>query len=426
MSFFSRRKGQQSLSVWPGYVDVLSALLMVVIFVLMIFMAVQFLLSELISSQDTELSRLHQKISELTQELGIERERSQALTSQIAELSGMVEDLQTERQGLIKRVDSLSEQSESDREQIEKQLLLIASLQEDISALRQMRDKLENRVGELSAQLEKKETEAGNLRDRSQKLEARLAEQKERTHLAQQEVDKKEIRIQALNAVVGEQKQALEEQRNLTADARGEIALLKQRIEGLQSKLEEISQALAKAEKQKADKDAEIEKLGKRLNIVLAREVNRLERYRSEFFGRLRKILSDFPYVQIEGDRFVFQTELLFDSGSAALQPRGKKHLKEIAEVLKEVSKEIPDDIDWVLRIDGHTDRLPIQTEHFQSNWELSTARAVEVVKFLAGQNIPEDRMAAAGFSQFHPLDPADTPEAYRKNRRIEIKLTAR
>ncbi|MCF8095780.1 MAG: OmpA family protein, partial [Desulfobacteraceae bacterium] len=135
---------------------------------------------------------------------------------------------------------------------------------------------------------------------------------------------------------------------------------------------------------------------------------------------------SDFPYVQIEGDRFVFQTELLFDTGSAALQPRGKKHLKKLAEVLREVSKEIPDDIDWVLRIDGHTDRRPIQTERFQSNWELSTARAVEVVQFLAEQGIPENRMAAAGFGQFHPLDPADNPEAYRRNRRIEIKLTAR
>ncbi|MFO8085746.1 MAG: peptidoglycan -binding protein [Desulfobacterales bacterium] len=426
MSFFSRRKGQQSPSVWPGYVDALSALLMVVIFVLMIFMVVQFLLSEVITGQESELSKLHKRISELTKELGIERDRNQGLTSQIAELSGMVKVLQTEREGLIERIDSLSEQSESDREKIEKQLLLIASLQEDISALRQVRDKLEDRVGQLSAHLEKKETEAGNLRDRSKKLEARLAEQKELTHLVQQEVQHKEIRIQALNAVVGEQKKALEDQRTLTADARSELALLKHRIEGLQNKLEEISQALAKAEKEKSAKDAEIEKLGKRLNIVLAREVNRLERYRSEFFGRLREILSDFPYVQIEGDRFVFQTELLFDSGSASLEPRGKKHLEKLAEVLREVSKEIPDDIDWVLRIDGHTDRRPIQTERFQSNWELSTARAVEVVQFLAGQNIPEDRMAAAGFGQFHPLDPADTPEAYRKNRRIEIKLTAR
>ncbi len=426
MSFFGKRKNQQSISVWPGYVDVLSALLMVVIFVLMIFMVVQYLLSEVITGQESQLARLHQRISELTKELGIEREKGQALTAQIAELSGMVEELQTERQGLLQRVDSLSEESESDKKRIEKQLRLIASLQEDISALRQVRDKLEKQVGELSAGLEKKETEAGNLRDRSKKLEARLAEQKERTQLAQQELENKEIRIQALNAVVGEQKEALEKQRTLTADARAEMALLKQRIEGLQSRLAEIAQALAKAEKEKEAKEAEIKELGKRLNIVLAREVNKLERYRSEFFGRLREILSDFPYVQIEGDRFVFQTELLFDSGSADLQPTGREHLKRLAEVLREVSREIPKDIDWVLRIDGHTDKMPIQTERFKSNWELSTARAVEVVKFLAEQNIPENRMAAAGFSQFHPRDPADTPEAYRKNRRIEIKLTSR
>lgn len=406
--------------------DVLSALLMVVIFVLMIFTVAQFFLSGIITDQESELSRLHQRISELTRKLGIEQEHSRIMTARVTELSGIIENLRTERQELSQTVEFLYEESESDKARIRSQLLSIASLQEDISALRQVRDRLERQVGELSARLSERKTEVGQLRDRSKGLEARLADMRERTHLAQQEIREKDIRIQALNALVGEQREALEKQRTLTADARSEMVLLKRRIQQLQHQLEEIGRALAATEKEKAAKEAEIKDLGERLNIVLAREVNRLERYRSEFFGRLRDVLSDFPHVQIEGDRFVFQTELLFDSGSAALQPEGRKHLKRLAGVLQDVSKEIPDDIDWVLRIDGHTDRLPIQTERFQSNWELSTARAVEVVQFLAEQDIPEDRMAAAGFSQFHPLDPADTPEAYRINRRIEIKLTAR
>lgn len=406
--------------------DVLSALLMVVIFVLMIFTVVQFLLSEVITGQKSELAELHNRISELTRELGIEKEKGRTLSAQVVELSGMIENLQTEREQFVKKVASLSTQSEKDKAKIEKQLRLIASLQEDIAALRRVRNRLENRVGTLSSSLEKRNTEVGNLRDRSKKLETRLAELKERTHLAQAEIKEKDIRIQALNALVGEQKKALEKQRTLTSDARSEIALLKRRIEGLRSQLEEISQALAVAEKEKSAKEAEIKKLGKRLNIFLAREVNRLNRYRSDFFGRLSKILSDVPYVRIEGDRFVFQAELLFDSGSAALRRDGKKHLKKLAGELKKISEQIPSDIDWVLRIDGHTDRVPIQTERFRSNWELSTARAVEVVQFLAEQGIAEKRMAAAGFSKFHPLDPADTPAAYQKNRRIEIKLTAR
>lgn len=420
------RRTRQYASAWPGYVDILSALLMVVIFVLMIFTVVQFLLSEVITGQESELAKLHRQISELSEKLGIEQDRSQALTARVAELSGMIENLRAERRELIGRVESLSARSESDRARIEKQLRLIASLQEDISALRQVRDRLEQQVGELSGRLEQKRAQVGNLRDRTKTLEARLAEQKERTHLAQQELEDREIRIQALNAVVGEQKEALEKQRSLAADARAEVSLLRQRIEGLQSQLEEIGRALAAAEGEKAAKDAEIKDLGKRLNIVLAREVNRLNRYRSDFFGRLRTILGDVPHVQVEGDRFVFQAELLFDSGSAALEPEGKAHLKKLAGILKDMSSQIPKDIDWVLRIDGHTDRVPIRTGQFASNWELSTARAVEVVKFLAEQGVPENRMAAAGFSKFHPVDPAHTPEAYRRNRRIEIKLTAR
>ena len=204
------------------------------------------------------------------------------------------------------------------------------------------------------------------------------------------------------------------------------MVLLHQKITLLQIQLEEINQALSHAEGEKLAQEKQIEDLGKRLNIELARRVSDLEQYRSEFFGRIRKILGDNPYVRIEGDRFLFQAEFLFPSGSASLGEGGKEQLSQITSILKELSTTIPEDIKWIIRIDGHTDRQPIKSPYFASNWELSTARAVSVVRFFAQKGIPEDRMAATGFSKFHPIDTGDSPEAYRKNRRIEIKLTSR
>lgn len=157
----------------------------------------------------------------------------------------------------------------------------------------------------------------------------------------------------------------------------------------------------------------------------MARRVNRLEKYRSEFFGRLRELLGDNPAVRIVGDRFLFQSELLFASGSAQLGDEGKQQLAKLAGTLKSVADRIPKDIQWILRVDGHTDRIPINNARFPSNWELSTARAVSVVRFLATQDIPEQRLSAAGFGEFHPIDVGNSAEALRKNRRIEIKLTS-
>jgi chemotaxis protein MotB len=281
-------------------------------------------------------------------------------------------------------------------------------------------------VAALVASLTDKETEAGELRDRTKSLEARLADEKERTLLAQKELDRRDVRIQALSALVGEQKQALELERRLTVDARAELALLNQQITNMRLQLEEISRALQVADAANATKEAKIEELGKKLNIALARQVSKLEQYRSEFFGRLREVLGNNPLVRIEGDRFVLQAELLFESGSAEIGVAGGKQLEGLASTLKTLSKKIPKEIGWILRVDGHTDRVPIHNEKFASNWELSTARAVSVVRFLAEEGIPQARMAAAGFGEFHPIDPSTTPEAYQKNRRIEIKLTSR
>ena len=416
----------RSVNVWPGYVDALSALLMVVIFVLMIFAVAHFLLSEILSGQESELDVLHRRLAELTEVLGLEEENSKALADEVSQMSGRVNSLIEQRQDLNTRVADLTHQSVVDRETIKGQLGLIASLQEDIDALQKVRVELEERVGQLAGTLESRQTEIVALRDRSKALEARLADQEERTVLAQKEIEHKDIRIQALSAVVGDQKQALEEERRLSADARAQVALLNRQITDLRVQLEEIGRALKVGTTEKAARDVELKELGRRLNIELARRVNKLEQYRSEFFGRLREILGDSPYVRIKGDRFVLQAELLFESGSAELGSEGKGHLIKMATIFQQLSNKIPKDLNWILRIDGHTDRVPIHNDQFASNWELSTARAVAVVRFLASQGVSENRMVAAGHSKFHPIDPAETGEAYRKNRRIEIKLTSR
>jgi len=416
----------RSVSVWPGYVDALSALLMVVIFVLLIFTVAQFLLSEILSGQESEIVSLHQRVNELVELLGLEKQRNQAMKAEMTELSGKISILTQDREALTSQLSELSKRSKKDRAELKKQLLVIASLQEDIDSLRRLRSELEQRVGELAAALTSRKTEVGMLRDRSKALEARLADEKERTLLAQKEIKQSEIRIQALSALVGEQEQALKEEKELSSSAKAEVALLNRQMEDLRRQLDEIGRALKVAEAEKSTQKAQLKELGKRLNIVLARQVNKLERYRSEFFGRLREIVGDSPSLRVEGDRFVLQAELLFDSGSAELGGEGKRHLAQVASTLQQLSNKLPEDINWILRIDGHTDRVPIHNERFSSNWELSTARAVSVARFLADQGIPERRMAAAGFSKFHPIDPSDTPEAYRKNRRIEIKLTSR
>jgi len=417
---------QESVSIWPGYVDVLSALVMIIIFVLLIFTLSQFILSTILSSQSSELEDLHSQIAEITELLGLEQQKNEEMQTHIAALSTEIDTLITENTDLEDEIDYLNEKRVEDFEVIEFHLKSIASLQQDINALRDLRQQLENDIAAAAAALEREQQVTASLRDRSKTLEAKLAGEQEKTLLAQKDIDQRDIRIEALSALIGEQQQALDNQRSLTADARAEVALLTSKINQLREQLREIAEALRLSELDRQQQDDEIEDLGKRLNIELARKVNDLERYRSEFFGRLREVLGDSPLIRIEGDRFLLQAELLFPSGTAELSEQGKQELDALVDILQAIIPDIPDDLQWILRVDGHTDRVPINSDRYPSNWELSTARAVSVVRYLATRGIPEDRMAAAGFSKFHPLDPAETSEAYRKNRRIEIKLTSR
>lgn len=420
-----KRRISSPITAWPGYVDVLSALLMVVIFVLMIFTIAQFLLSNMLHSQKNELMELHGQINELTKLLGLETKKSLQLKKDVSRLSDTIVGLSGEKEMITAELSDYTAQSEIDKAELEKQMLTIASLNEDINTLRQVKNELEKNVTDLAGALYKSEHEILVLRDRSKALTARLATEAEMTVLAQKEIKEQTIRIQALISVVDTQKEAIASEKQLSANTRAELSLLTKQINGLRDQLKMISNALSLTKEKARKKDEKIAELGKKLNIALAKKINELEKYQSEFFKRLKKILGKNPAIQAQGDRFVFQAGLLFKSASADLGTEGRTHLAILAHTLQEVSNKIPKDLKWILRIDGHTDRIPIHNEVFASNWELSTARAVSVVRFLSQNGIPQNRMAAAGFSKYHPIDLADTPEAYKKNRRIEIKLTS-
>jgi chemotaxis protein MotB len=218
----------------------------------------------------------------------------------------------------------------------------------------------------------------------------------------------------------------LDSQKNISAEALSKVDLLNQQLIALRRQIAALNDALDASEKKGAESDKTIKDLGVRLNAALAQQVQELKRYRSDFFGRLRELLKDRKDIRVVGDRFVFESEVLFPSGSATLTPEGMSAMNQIAEAILELQKEIPKDINWALQIDGHTDARPISNPQFPSNWELSTARASAVVKYLVMKGVPGDRLVAAGYGEFQPVDPGNTEEAYQKNRRIELKLTSR
>ncbi|MGI4944123.1 MAG: peptidoglycan -binding protein, partial [Janthinobacterium lividum] len=207
---------------------------------------------------------------------------------------------------------------------------------------------------------------------------------------------------------------------------RAQIALLNQQLAQLRTQMQQVAAALDLAAAQGRDKDAQIAALGQRLNVALAARVEELQQYRSEFFGRLRQVLAGRPGVQVVGDRFVFQSEVLFPAGAADLSTAGQDEVRALAGTLKGIIPNIPTDVSWILRVDGHADRLPVTNSGFASNWELSSERAINVVKLLIAQGIPPQHLAATAFADFQPLDPSDTPEAFARNRRIELRLTDR
>jgi chemotaxis protein MotB len=479
MATRARTRGQD---YWPGFVDAMAALLVVIIFLLVVFVLAQVFLSQALSGRDEALQRLTTQVNELTELLALERQGNADLRLNVAQLSASLQSANEERDNLVVELSDLRSESarldeavalltrraetaernlaaaqgdltaandtvERDRETIRTQLADMERLQRDIDALRTVRAELEARVGELVTALETSKRDAetlvaqsaelenaleetrqvvGTLRDTQRELQSRLASEEDRTLLAQQELREREVRLAEVQALYLARESAFEEEQELSTEAQTRVSRLSRQIALLRQQLAALQGALDQAESRDEDQQVVISDLGRRLNQALAQKVEELSRYRSEFFGRLREVLGDRRDVQIVGDRFVFQSEVLFSSGSAELGNEGRARLRDLANTLAEITPRIPGDINWILRVDGHTDSVPINSAQFPSNWELSGARATNVVKFLIEAGIPARRLAAAGFGQYHPLDEGTDEIAFRRNRRIEMKLTER
>ncbi len=534
----SRRRHSQGFDIWPGFVDALATLLMVIIFVLLVFVLSQFYLSAALSGRDETLSRLNRQLSELSQMLAIEKESSaelrlnlaqlaaelqtstaqrdqlqlritdlgrerDALQSRLAQsetqrsqLQGLLGDVTGERDRLRVRLSDLtgerdtlqarltesdtlldqlharvaeltrsrdllqarSAQAEADRNQLQSRLGGLTSerddlrsrlvdaerewtltqveletrlaeavrLLRDIEALKKVRDDLEARVGQLAARLEANERDLGAVRDRSMDLEARLATSEDAKRAEEARRSSAEERTLLVQRERDETAVKLTEQAKLAKEAQEQVEMLNRQLLALRQQLARIAAALDASEEKAKEQQVQIVDLGRRLNLALASKVEELASYRSEFFGRLREALGDRPDIRVVGDRFVFQSEVLFSSGSATLGIDGMEQLWQLARTLRYVIQTIPTDISWVLQVDGHTDTVRIATAQFPSNWELSTARATSVVKFLISQGLPAGRLAAAGYGEFQPLEEGADETSRRRNRRIELKLTSR
>jgi len=379
-----RRRGDNGLNAWPGYVDALSTLLMVIMFVLLVFVLAQAFLSVTLSSRDKQLDQVNQELAKLTEMLSLEHGRAVELQSSIAQLNQQIATGNQVRAALAQRLTVA-----------QGQLAQAAQAHEDLAA--QLAD-ANSRASAAGVAL----ADAAKARDQ---LAAQLAE---------------------ANARAGAATQQAAEATKFSDSARAQLLLLSQQIEQLKSQMAAVAQALDLAEAAGRDKDTQIANLGQRLNTALAAKVEELQQYRSEFFGKLRQVLANRPGISVVGDRFVFQSEVLFPVGGADMTDAGKAQINELADTIKQIAPEIPANIPWIMRVDGHTDRQPIKGGPFASNWELSSARAITVVKLLIADGVPAEHLAATGFADYQPLDGGDTPDAYGKNRRIELRLTDR
>ena len=410
------------------------------IFLLGVFVLAQVLLTQAISGKDEALDRLNRQVNELADLLDLERQANVDLRLNIAQLSSSLQTTVADRDQLQSQLrlmtaraegaeDALAaarSREEASAEVNQRRLLELESLRRDVEALRKLRGKLEAQVGKLAQDLQTRETEIGALRDRSKELQADLASARERTLLAQREIEEREVRLSELLDLYTRLEEDYKAERVLSTEQKAHVGLLNQQILALRREIQRLNDALEASEAKDRENEATITDLGKRLNRALASKVQELTRYRSEFFGRLREVLGQRRGIRVVGDRFVFQSEVLFGSGSDRLEVEGQAQIAQLAATLVEISKQIPAEINWVMRVDGHTDSVPISTPQFPSNWELSSARAIAVVKFLIEQGVPANRLAATGFGEFQPLDPRTGEIANRRNRRIEFKLTQR
>ena len=342
MALARMRRGENAMNYWPGFVDALSTLILGIIFLLTVFVVVQFYLQQEVANKDSALSRLNTQVAQLSQLLSMEKSGKADLEGQLVQLRASLANAQSERDRLKAAAESAQAATTA----------------------------AQGKATELTGQLE------------------------------------------------GEKK--------ISAGALAQVELLNQQLAALRNQLAALEQSLQSAQNKDKEAQNRISDLGRQLNLALAEHVNELQRYRSDFFGKLRDILGDRPDIRVVGDRFVFQSEVFFDSGRSDLKPQGRVELDGLAKVLLQLESDIPPDLPWILRVDGHTDVRPVTGTVFKSNWDLSAARAIAVVQYLITKGVSAQRLAAAGFGEFQPIDPGVGEEAYRRNRRIEFKLTER
>ena len=462
-----RGRATDELNPWPGYVDALSTLLMVIIFVLLVFVLAQAFLSVALTSRDRALDRLNRQVAELSDMLSLERGRATELQASVASLGrdaaaaaatrdtaaaeqarqrNETAGLMTERNGLRTERDQLAARLADAELQAGSAAVRLQGAQARLAETVGATDTASQEAAELAGQLAQARRQLAGMRAEQEAIKrtstadreiiqtkladiARLTDQVRQLAALRAQLER-QAQDAAVRATTDEQRRQalaiqLSQEQKLSESSRAQVAALSQQIEQLRSQMAAISASLAMAEAGERDKDTQIAGLSGRLNLALAARVEELQRYRSEFFGRLRDVLANRPGIQVVGDRFVFQSEVLFPAGSADLTTAGQEQLRALAGTLKNLAQEIPRDVRWIMRVDGHADRAPIRGAA-PGNWELSAQRAINVVRLLTEEGVPASRLAATGFGEFQPLDPAETPAAFARNRRIEIRLTDR
>ena len=383
---------------WPGFVDALATLLMVIIFVLLVFVLIQVNLAYRVAGQDATMNDMRAQIVSLGDLLNLERKANDELKDELAGISSLLDATTKERDSLVTQLANATATLSLRDSEIRQLTAIQAQTEESLEAARQT---IAERVAALEAiELTLKEAQA---------------------KLMESEVEIADAAARNVGSLA-----RISELETKNAASQAEVSQMTNAVTALRLRIEELTSLLAEKEAQAARDKIAIASLGKSLNNALASRVQELQRFRSEFFGRLREVLRGRDDVRIVGDRFVFQSEVLFAQGAASLGPEGEEKLGQLAVALNQIAAEIPEDIDWILQVEGHTDDIPVRAGRFADNWDLSTERALSVVRFLAESGLPANRLAAAGYGEFQPLDDAGSDEARRRNRRIEMKLTQR
>jgi len=476
VSYYTKsQRSEDNSIIWPGFVDVLASTLMVIIFVVLLFTVAQVYLGDLVvgknkqilslektieiqdetiveqdlSLSDKEIALLERQevIKQLDTEINILDDEIKAKQFEISEKENLLtakdeeitlqDELLKEKDNTILTLDDLINKQALDitelneiiariTEELSLSLAEKEELRGKLSSLNEEQENLKNKLQELGGENEVLVSQLSDSQGRIQSLLKSLSSSKGENEILETQISSVENQNQSLRDQISSLEQDSLIQTTSLNDALAQISRLSEDIKILSNEIQLLNNLLESKEAEIAANKIELGELGDRLNRVLTSELYKLQKYRSEFFGQLSETLGQREDIQIKGDRFIFQSEILFESGSTDIQSGGRVALSLIAKTLIDLSNQIPTDLNWILQVDGHTDKVPISTARFPSNWELSHARALEVVKFFIQQGIPADKLSANGYGEHQPISLGSSPEDLKLNRRIELKITQR